>query len=85
MYLSPVLAQSRRILCEEGEQTDGAAVEEVAQSMGARMHANRTWTFWRITTTAGIRYAWGGWWSIAQRGKDKRGTGYWRQQGAEAG
>ena len=27
------------------------------------------------TTTASIRYAWGGWWSIAQRGRSKRGTG----------
>ena len=43
---------------------------------GARMHANKTWTFWRrSTTTASIRCEWRGWWSMSQRGRNKRGTG----------
>ena len=48
----------------------------MAQLMGARMHANRTKTIWRrSTTTASIRYAGRRWRRSAQRGWSERGTG----------
>ena len=58
-----------------GAGKDGAAVEEDGSVSGGPgcMPIGRFWR--RSTTTASIRYAWGGWWSIAQRGRSKRGTG----------
>jgi len=60
-----------------GAGKDGAAAEEDGSvSAKARMHANRTSTFWMEEEYdhGQIPYAWRVWWSIAQRGRNKRGT-----------